>query len=43
MHQKKKSPMRSKNDDANSELEGPKKINISPEERWQIIDEIRLV
>ena len=40
---KKKSPTRSKNDDANSELEGPKKINISPEERWQIIDEIRLV
>ena len=33
----------SKNDDANSEMEAPKKRYISPEERQQIIDELRLV
>ena len=38
-----KSPTRSKNDDANSEIEVPKKRYISPEERQQIIDELRLV
>ena len=35
--------MHSKNDDANSEIEVPKKGYISPEERQQIIDELRLV
>ena len=38
-----KSPTRSKNDDANYEIEVPKKSYISPEERQQIIDELRLV
>ena len=38
-----KSPTCSKNDDANSELEVPKKRYISSEERQQIIDELRLV
>ena len=38
-----KSPMGSKNDDANSELEVPKKRYISPEERQQIIDELGLL
>ena len=33
----------SKNDDANSETEVPKKRYISPEGRQQIIDELRLV
>ena len=33
----------SKNVDANSEIEVPKKRYISPEERQQIIDELRLV
>ena len=35
--------LHSKNDDPNSEIEVPKKIYISPEERQQIIDELRLV
>ena len=35
--------LRSKNADANSEIELPKKRYISPEERQQIIDELRLV
>ena len=40
----KKSLSRSQNDDANSEIKKPKKkIYISPEERQQIIDELRLV
>ena len=40
-----KSPttLHSKNDDANSEIEVPKKRYIAPEERPQIIDEVRLV
>ena len=33
----------SKNDDSNSEMEAPKKRYISPEERQQVIDELRLV
>ena len=35
--------LHSKNDNANSETEVPKKRYISPEERQQIIDELRLV
>ena len=38
-----KSPTCSKKDDANSELEVPKKRYISSEERQQIIDELGLV
>ena len=34
---------RSQNDDANSEIKEPKKRYISPEEKRQIIDELRLV
>ena len=33
----------SKNNDANNKIEVPKKRYISPEERQQIIDELRLV
>ena len=32
----------SKNDDANNEIEAPRRRYISPEERQQIIDELRL-
>ena len=41
----KKSPteLQSKNDDANSEIEVPKERSISPEERQEIIDKLRLV
>ena len=35
--------LHSKNDDANRETEVPKKRYISPEERQQIIDELRLI
>ena len=35
--------LQSKNDDANNEIEASKKRYISPEERQQIIDELRLV
>ena len=35
--------LHSNNDDANSEIEVPKKRCISPEERQQIIDELRLL
>ena len=35
--------MNSKNDDANSEIEVPKKGYISPEERQKIIGELRLI
>ena len=35
--------LHSKNDDPNSETEVPKKTYISPEERQQIVDELRLV
>ena len=35
--------LHSKNNDANSEIEVPKKRYISPEERQQIIDELRLL
>ena len=35
--------LHSKNDDANNEIEAPKKRCISPEKRQQIIDELRLV
>ena len=38
----KKSLVRLQNDDANNETEAPKKRYISPEERQQIIDELRL-
>ena len=38
-----KSPTCSENDDANSEIEGPKKDTYLQEERQQIIDELRLV
>ena len=38
-----KFPTRSKNDGANSEIEAPKKRYISPEERQQNIDKLRLV
>ena len=40
---KKSSVEYSKNNDANSEIEVPKKRYVSPEERQQIIDELRLV
>ena len=40
---KKSSVEHSKNNDANSEIEVPKKRYVSPEERQQIIDELRLV
>ena len=41
----KKSPteLHSKNNDANSEIKAPKTRYISPEERQQIIDELRLI
>ena len=39
----KSSAKHSENDDVNSEIEVPKKRHISPEERQQIIDELRLV
>ena len=39
----KKSPTRSQNDNTNHEIEAPKKRYICPEERQQIIDELRLV
>ena len=39
----KKSSAHSQNDDANSEIKEPKERYISPEERQQIIDELRLV
>ena len=39
----KKSPTCSQNDETNDEIEAPKKRYISPEERQQIIDELRLV
>ena len=35
--------LHSKNDDVNSEIEAQKKRYMSPEERQQIIDELRLV
>ena len=35
--------LHSKNDDVNSEIEAPEKRYMSPEERQQIIDELRLV
>ena len=35
--------LRSKNDDANSEIKVPKKRYASPEEGQQVIDELRLV
>ena len=38
-----KSPASSQNGDANNETKVPKKRYISPEERQQIIDELRLV
>ena len=34
--------LHSKNDDANNEIEAPRRRYISPEERQQIIDELRL-
>ena len=40
---KKSSTEHSKNDDANTEIEVPRKRYISPEERRQIIDELRLL
>ena len=35
--------LHSKNDDANNEIEAPKRRYTSPEERQQIIDELRLL
>ena len=35
--------LHSKNYDANNEIEAPKERSISPEERQQVIDELRLV
>ena len=35
--------LHSKNDDPNSEIKVPKKRHTSPEERQQVIDELRLI
>ena len=43
LSKKSSTELQSKNDDANSETEVPKKKDISSEKRRQIIDELRLV
>ena len=43
LSKKSSAELRSKNDDANSETEVPKKKYLYQEERQQIIDELRLV
>ena len=35
--------LHSKNDDDNSEIKAPKEGSVSPEEKWWIIDELRII